>query len=458
MSIGRRRGTAIPDSLTAQLPRLGAPVSEPDGRLFSPLNAPQRAAVEAFCAESRPLALRQARRTYRHLPAELQEQAVDMALRALRTGAPVAVDRRTLHQELATELTRALRDVHAGWCLNQTESVWRTEGPVSVPAPEAEAAVTQFVEDGLGGLERAVLQLEIGAGRDSRTARAALRLGPRQYARHREEGLSKLRSAIDGQLPGRVCEHHRERVTLAATGDRDAAAHLAAGQDRCRSCAREAEKLRRVLHQRLAVAPWPLAVKPAGILAAKAAAVGALWGKGGSITAALSTPAGSGAGAVATVLAAAALATGTAAVVGDSHDATPARSAAAHAAPATHVNAAAPAATAAVTKPASRVAATTAPAHKHHRTTSKQHATSSQPSAVQTAAVPASTTSPASSAGSTVQSTVHKTVDTVRNATKPVTSKLPATVQQPVNQVLDTTQQALDQVTNVAGGLLQPKK
>src|SRR5205823_456465 len=111
--------------------------------------------------------------------------------------------------------------------------------PVAVPderdGTSAVTAITRFVDGGLGGLERAVLQLEIGAGRDSRTARAALRLGPRQYARHREEGFSKLRSAIRGQLAGHVCDQHLDEVTLAATGDRPAAAHLAAGPNRCRA-------------------------------------------------------------------------------------------------------------------------------------------------------------------------------------------------------------------------------
>ena len=69
-----------------------------------------------------------------------------------------------------------------------------------------------------------------------------------------------------GQMAGRVCDDHLTAVTLAATGDRSAGDDLATGRDRCRSCARESGLMRRVLHERLAMAPWPLAIKPAGIL------------------------------------------------------------------------------------------------------------------------------------------------------------------------------------------------
>ena len=250
-------------------------------------------------------------------------------MRELRTGAPVAVDRRTLHAELAFELTAALRRVHIGWCLNQSAALFREDGIETPPAAPDGEQLAAFINKGLGGLERAVLQLEIGAGRDTRTARAALRLGPRQYSRHREEGLSKLRDAITGTVAGHVCDNHVGAVVLAATGDKAAADALAGGGSRCRACSREALGLRRLLHERLALAPWPFVVKPAGVLAAKAAALtAALGGKGAAaggtgIAAGFGgSSVGSGAGVVATVLAAAAVATGGVAAL--THDGTPA--------------------------------------------------------------------------------------------------------------------------------------
>src|SRR4051812_20110278 len=137
-------------------------------------------AVDAFCTQARPSAARQAARTYGHLPADLRERAVDRALRDLRTHPPAATDRRALRVALAETLTDQLRRAHATWSLGE-------------PADSAAAAppdvLSSFIEDGLPGLERAVLQLEIGAGRDTATARAVLKLGPREYARHRAEGL-----------------------------------------------------------------------------------------------------------------------------------------------------------------------------------------------------------------------------------------------------------------------------
>src|SRR3954453_16955289 len=131
------RGTPVKDhSADLMLPRTPAP-REP--RRFSPLNAPQRAVVDAFCEQTRPWALRQAARPSRPPPEERREQAVDQALRERRTGAPVGVDRRTLHAELAEELTEALRRVHVGWCLNQAAPLWREGSDLAPPAPPVEA-------------------------------------------------------------------------------------------------------------------------------------------------------------------------------------------------------------------------------------------------------------------------------------------------------------------------------
>jgi hypothetical protein len=440
-------------------------------RRFSPLNAPQRAAVEAFCTESRAWALRQAKRTYRHLPDDLREQAVDAAMRELRTGAPLSVDRRTLHAELAYELTAALRRVHIGWCLNQSAAMFRSEGVETPPsAPDGEA-LTNFVNEGLGGLERAVLQLEIGAGRDTRTARAALRLGPRQYARHREEGLSKLRDAITGTVAGHVCDQHVGAVVLAATGDRAAADALAGGATRCRACSREALGLRRLLHERLALAPWPLAIKPAGFLAAKAAAVAA--GMGGKSASGLAagfggSSVGSGAGMVATVLAATAIATGGVAAL--THDGS-------RPAAATHAAKAAPAAmvSTTTTRATSKPAAATRPAAtpRHHRAatthrtrtrTAAHQTTSTAPATAQgaaTTATPAAATTPAAVVKTTtqaVQKTTRDTVDQVQQTVDSVTQPLAPQIAQPVDDTVDQAQNTVDQVTSTVGGLLPAPK
>lgn len=416
-----------------------------------------RAEVDVLTRRLRPWALRQANRSYGHLPERDRVQAVDDALRdlAVRPGA----DRRALHAALAEELTAGLRRAHVTWCLVQG-----APGPADADSavPAEGTAVTEVVERGLGGLERAVLALEIGAGRDTRTARAALRLGPREYGRHRAEGLTKLRAAVNGQVAGRVCADHAVDVVLAATGDAAAADRLAGGTERCRACAREAQGLRRLLHQRLAVAPWPLAIKPAGLLAAKLGALGALAG-GGAGAGPIGAPAAG------TVLAAAALAGGTAVVVADHGDRTATGSAAPAAAVAAPVAVMRPAAPAPRTRPAShhrtRPTATT-----HHRRPAgavQPVVRKQAPAKPRTAPAPSSgaapvgtpapattihrTVTPAQVAPeTTVQDTVRDSVQTVRDTTAPVINALPAPVAAPVDQALDGAQQTLDGVTGAA--------
>jgi hypothetical protein len=489
--MGREGHAIIPDPAVNLMPhrhpapRRGVDTEPVDARRFSPLNAPQRAAVEAFCSEARPWAARQAKRTYRHLPEGQLELAVDEAIRALRRGAPRSVDRRTLYAELSRELTDSLRRIHAGWCLNEAQGVWRREGLVLVPdnpvIRDTAHAVAAFVEDGLGGLERAVLQLEIGAGRDTRTTRAALKLGPRQYQRHREEGLSKLRGAIAGHAAGQVCEHHLEAVTQAATGDRSALDSLASGPDRCRSCAREATGLRRVLQERLAVAPWPLAIKPAGVVATKLGILGALaGGKGaGAGVAALSAgPISSGTGAMATVIAAAALATGASAVIEHQVSAPSGGSSVS-----TNLNV--PAAPSAIirlspatttTRGASGLPSrrTTARAKRRRPGGATAAPATGSPTTATTQTSPASTapsgnSSPASSGGPGASTTkpsvgettqgvvneVRKTVDpVVAPIVDPVIDALPAPVASPLQGTLDKAQDSVDRVTGAVGGLL----
>ncbi|MEA2168797.1 MAG: hypothetical protein QOF76_2097 [Solirubrobacteraceae bacterium] len=433
-----------------------------------------------YCAEMRPWALRQARRSYRHLPTQLREQAVDRAMQELRTSAPASFDRRGLTAELAELLTESLRHVHVGWCLNESAALLRREGGSardSAIAPRD--GLAEFVDSGLGGLERAVLQLEIGAGRDSRTTRAALRLGPREYGRHREEGLSKLRDAISARIIGRVCDQHVTPVVLAATGDRRSAANLAGGTNRCRACAREAQGIRAVLNERLAIAPWPLVIKPAGVLAAKFGALGAVFGSksaGGAGLGALGTS--SGASAAATVVAAAALATGGVAMIGNGK-ATPRERAHTHAAKhtqnvAAHAPSAAAAHTPAVLKSVRRsvraqskhahaAVASTASTRLHTRVTTSHKTHTAARAPVTTAPVTAPTTVAATNPPVTkdpvgaVTGGVNQTVQTLGDTVKGVTKQLPPVVQQPLDQTLDNVQQTVDDVGKTLNGVLGNK-
>ncbi len=458
-------------------PRRGLPVDAQVGR-FSPLNAPEREAIEAFCVEMLPWSLRQAKRSYRHLPDHLRDQAVDRTMLELRARGAGSMDRRALTDELARLLTDSLRHVHVGWCLNESSALLRRD-LAPVPAEVPRQAIAAFVDSGLGGLERAVLQLEIGAGRDSRTTRAALRLGPREYARHREEGLCKLRDAVGAQVAGRVCDQHISSVVSAATGDRAAADGLGNGTGRCRSCAREAEGMRSVLLERLAVAPWPLAITPGGLLGAKLGVLGALFGKTAA-GAGITTSIGSGATTAATVLTAAALATGTAAVVGNTE--TPREHAAGQrglshpAAPASRVATAAPGpakATAAAAASSRRTAAGVT--HKASRKGAAEHAAATLRATVRhhaspVAKAPSGTVAPAvaaapatapsapvgGSAGGTSK-TVHDTVTRVRDTVKHVTSQLPPTFAKPVDDTLQGAQDTVDQLTSTIDGLLKLK-
>ena len=469
--MGPRRGTAIKNDASAELllPRSPAPrhrqgTTAPDAGRFSPLNAPQRALLDAFLAEARPWAMRQARRSYRHLPEELHEQGFDQASVALKTGAPSQLDRRTLYGELARHLDDELRRIHVGWCLNQARVTERT-APAE-QGPDTQQALTGFLEDGLGGLERAVLQLELAAGRDTSTVRAALRLPARQYSRHRELGLGKLRGVIAGGLNGRVCDQHLEAVTLAATGDRDAADRLATGPERCRSCAREAHGLRRVLQQRLALAPWPLAIKPAGILAAKIGTLGAVFGGKGAASVVGSSvgSTASGAKVVAALMATAAVASGGIAAVESSDNSGKPESAAASSAPEkpaarTASPAAAPARKAAAKAKRAerkRVAAAKTKASKPQTVKAKAPAQAAAPVTAQPqAAQPQGGEQPTAQRPQPTD-TVRKTVDGVKKGVEDVTGKLPAPVAEPVDQVVEGVDKTVDDVTGTVDGILAP--
>jgi hypothetical protein len=446
---------------------------------FSPLTAPERQVVDAFCAEVRPWALRQAKRSYRHLPPHVREQAVDRAMQELRTSAPAAVDRRTLMHDLSESLTQSLRHLHVGWCLNESTARLRRDGvDLRDGFSVAQDGLAEFIDQGLGGFERAVLQLEIGAGRDSRTTRAALRLGPREYGRHRESGLSKLRDAISARVAGRVCEQHLNSVVLAATGDRHAARLLQGGTGRCRACAREAQGLRSVLNERLAVAPWPLVVKPAGVLAAKLGAITAVFGGksaggAGAGAVAVSSSGSAGAGAAASVIAVAALVTGATAIVEsgppDTVRAKSSKSAGAHPKrTATHAaRAAAKRTVASGARPATRNAArksaigkvrtatitptSAATTRKPTRHTAAEVAPAVKPTVAQSQPQTAPNTNP------TLQDTVGGAVGKVNDGVKTVTQKLPPVVRDPVDQTLDGVKGTVDELTGKVDGLLKPK-
>jgi hypothetical protein len=453
------------------LPRRGVPVDAGVGR-FSPLTAPQREAIDAFCRDSRSWALRQARRSYRHLPESLREQAVERAFTELRTRTPASLERRALAAELADRLTESLRHVHVGWCLNESSALLRREGTEPVQPEVRREELAHFVDDGLGGLERAVLQLEIGAGRDTRTSRAALRLQPRQYAQHREAGLSKLRDAISAQVIGRACDQHVGSVVDAALGDRGAMDTLASGTSRCRYCAREAQGLRSVLHERLAVAPWPIAIKPAGLLAAKLGVLGAIVsGKGagaGAGAGALAASSSSGASVAATVLAVAALATGSAAVLG--HDATPREQGAAHEASVTNALSKPAAGTARRTVAAGSTAAKAKTSHKSSRRTVARHhraahhnrqsssgsapTTSSTSTATSASASAPSAGSGASAASGAVTTAAKPITDAAQQTASKVTSKLPPVAAAPVQKTVDNVTSTVDDATKAVDKLL----
>ena len=488
---GTPEGTAIKDSASPQLllPRGPAPrhTEAPEGRRFSPLNAPQRALVASFVQEARPWAMRQAKRSYRHLPVEMHEQAYESASIALLDGAVDALDRRAMYGVLAGHLDDALRRLHVGWCLNSAKAGLledEVETADSVPsAPRttpSETHVADFVDKGLGGLERAVLQLELGAGRDTSVVRAALRLGPRQYSRHREGGLAKLRAAITAQVGGRVCEQHMHQVVMAATGDQSARDALSTGADRCRSCAREATALRRLLNDRLLAAPWPLAIKPAGLLMAKAGAVGAVLKGKGAVAGISATKAGAPTGgaafgggkAVATVLAVAAATGGTAAVVGSAPDRVAATAAGSAAntltAPVLPSLPAASSGSTAASTTTERAAARKKAASKK-RDTSTAKTTGSAPSTTTTSTgdtrtsdsqEPATTTAskPVTDA---VTGTVKKTVDGVKETVGKVrgtvkdTAKAVPTIDTGVLPTIDVGK-TVDDVDGAVGGLLNP--
>ena len=409
--------------------------------------------------------MRQAKRTYRHLPVDLQEQAVDDAMFVIRSGAGHS-DRRHLYTELSEALDESLRRVHVGWCLSQAPALYHgregTQPDRGVPTPPGEP-ITRFIEDGLTGLERAVLQLEIGAGRDSSVVRAALKLGPRQYLRHREAGLAKLRLAIHGQLSGRVCEDHLTAVTLAATGDRSAGDDLAAGRERCRSCAREAGLMRRVLHERLAMAPWPLAIKPAGILAAKLGGLTAVLSGSKTIGSGTLVTAGAGSSGatpvLATILAASVIASGTIAAAGIGEGDKAQRAAAKGAAAAqTATTAAKPAATSSPTKASRQTAADRK--RSTVRRSSGSAGSGTTTAAANTPPPDSRAAAPSVSTGSppaAVKPTVDEVTKTVRDTVRKVTEKVPAKVKVPGSGVEVQTpdlQTPVDDVIRAADDLL----
>jgi hypothetical protein len=272
-----------------------------------------------------------------------------------------------------------------------------------------------------------------------------------------------------------VCEQHLSSVVLAATGDRRAASMLQAGSGRCRACAREAHGLRAVLNERLAVAPWPLVIKPAGVLAAKVGAVTAIFGgKSAGGAGAVAIGSSSGAGAAATVIAAAALATGATALVEDGNAV---RHATPQAASAQHVSkraagrqvrsqhaAAAPSRS---HRPAARHAVTAKPATAklHAKVTATKPRTVRPPvrSTTTTASAPTtagtqSAAAPSAPTAPTLTNTVDSTVTKVREGVKNVTDKvLPKTLADPVDTTLQGVQDTVKGVTGTVDQLLKPK-
>ena len=408
--------------------------------------------------------MRQARRAYRHLPVELHEQAFEHASVEMRTGASDCSDRRGLYAELAASLDEALKRIHVGWCLNQARAgAARTQEAPAEPVSTAAHPLTGFLENALGGLERAVLQLELGAGRDSHTVRAALRLSPLQYARHREIGLGKLRGAIAGNLAGKVCSQHLDAVTLAATGDRDAGQQLTHGRGRCRACAREATGLRHVIQERLALTPWPLVIKPAGFIVAKLGAVSAVLGgksaaAGGLAGNVMGGSSIGGAKFVAAVIASAAVATGGVSAAGGIPEDSISQGTPVAAAPGTAPPASSRSATDIASKPG---ASKRRPARKTRLATSLRRPTRTTAAAKAPAGfttAPASGDPTTSGPGTTPTKPtdpIRKAVEDVRATIDRVTNTLPAQARV-VDETLDAMGQAVDDITGAVDGLPAP--
>ena len=425
--------------------------------------------------EAKPWALRQARRRFPHIPQDLYEDVYQQACIEMWQRGPTSTDKRSMYAYLAKVLNGTLGRAHKSWVHDHAQLTHEDGEPIaladSTPEPDSQydrrhlnALLSELMNRRLLAPEKAVLQLQLGAGLDPDQVRAALDMTPRQYKRRRSEGLEKLRGALDDYLHGRVCEDHAGLLAMAATGDLPAgsAEQLHAHLEHCGACRAEIRRLRSTVAARFAFAPWPVAITAPGLLATKAGALGALFGGG--------TKAGGGLSAAklaATAATVAALAGGTGAVIAASDDPEPVRSAPVSApAASTPAASASPAATASDRR-AERREERQAQSRRERNGGAKGGVSgvgSGSGSDASADAAPAAS-APASAGGDVVRDvaggvtdTVRDTTGAVRDVTRGVTENLPALpVPTPdVPGAVDDVTGAVDGVTEGVDGLLGP--
>ena len=249
--------------------------------------------MEAFLVEAKPWALRQARKRFPHIPQDLYEDVYQQACIEMWQRGPTSTDKRSMYAYLAKVLNGTLGRTHKSWVHDHAQLTHEDGEPIALPdsGPEPDsqydrrhlnALLSELMNRRLLAPEKAVLQLQLGAGLDPEQVREALDMTPRQYKRRRSEGLEKLRSAIDDYLQGRVCEDHAGLLAMAATGDLPAGSaeqlQLHAHLEHCGACRGEIRRLRSTVAQRFAFAPWPIAITAPGMLAAKGGILGSLFG------------------------------------------------------------------------------------------------------------------------------------------------------------------------------------
>lgn len=421
----------------------------------------QRRRVESFLVEARPWALRQARKKYPHLPADLYEDVYQQACVEMLRGNPRAGDRPGLYAYLSRVLTGVLGRVHKQWC-HQHLDINDEDGPIEVADPgfstddtidnrQLGAVLNELMNRSLLAPERAVLQLQLGVGLDPDQIKDALDMSDRQYKRRRYEGVQKLREALDDYLSGRVCEEHAGRLAMAASGELTAGGleELNAHLDHCGGCRAEIRELRRTVSSRMALAPWPLLIGAPGAVAAKLSAAVALVKGGASL--------GGTKAAVAALAATAAVAAGSVAVtsVGDE----PARPSAVPqtSAPAQQTSAGAPAAAptgVATTRGSASTKSTRSRKAKRERSSSRESQTT------RTGSDSVWPTSSGSGSGVTARDTVGKALDATKQTVGQAKRKVRKTVDGvqgavplpgPVQNLTDGLQDALDSLAAPAG-------
>jgi RNA polymerase sigma factor (sigma-70 family) len=423
--------------------------------------------MEAFLVEAKPWALRQARKRFPHIPQDLYEDVYQQACIEMWQRGPTSMDKRSLYAYLAKVLNGTLGRVHKSWVHDHAQLTYEDGEPIALPdaGPEPDsqydrrqlnALLSELMNRRLLAPEKAVLQLQLGAGLDPEQVREALDMTPRQYKRRRSEGLEKLRGALDDYLNGRVCDDHAGLLAMAATGELPAgsAEQLHAHLEHCGACRAEIRRLRSTVAARFAFAPWPIAIVAPGWLVAKAGAASALFSgaKAGST--------GAVAKLMATAATVAAVAGAGAVVAADSGD--DAASKPAPAVPAAATLAPDPVAAAATAEPATVTAKARRAAARQRRRAARagsgaRNASTPAPADGQDgASTPANTQ--ASDAVTTVTETVRQTNDTLRKTTRGITGQLPdLPVPTPdVAGAVDEVTGAVDDATGAVDGLLEP--